>query len=404
MGEIRLIGTAHVSQASVDEVRQAIDEYKPDVVAIELDQARYAAIKNKGEGEKPSVNDILKGGNFSELLVQWMLAYVQRRIGMDVGVEPGAEMLAAIEEAEKNNIPIALADRDIRLTLSRFWKGMSIIEKLRLLFAVAGAVAGKGDEEEIDIEELTKNQDLIEASIEEFRKFSPNGAAALIGERDAYLTHSLLRLGAKNENVLGIVGAGHVKGIRAYMAKPDTLPPFKSLVEQPKSFPWKLALGIFFVALFAFLILLIAFSGVGLDVLLGAILYWIIINGVLAAGFTLLAGGHPLSALTAFGVSWLTSLNPFLAAGWFAAITEAKVRKPQASDFQEILDAETFSEMRKVPIFRVVLVAALANIGSTIGTFAYFIFIFPILGIDPKVILADGFSNLMTFLGGLLPF
>ena len=402
MGEIRLVGTAHVSQNSVDEVRQAIEEYQPDVVAIELDQARFAAIRN--QGGKPSVNEILKGGNFSELLVQWALAYVQRRIGMDVGVEPGAEMIAAIEEAEKHNIPIALADRDIRLTLSRFWKGMTIIEKFRILFAVAGAVAGGGEEEEIDIEELTKNQDLIEASIEEFRKFSPKGAAALIGERDAYLTHSLLRLGANNEKVLGIVGAGHVKGITEYMAKPETLPPFKSLLEQPKSFPWKLAFGVFFVALFAFLILLIGFSGVGFDVLLEAILYWIVINGVLAAGFTLVAGGHPLSALTAFGVSWLTSLNPFLAAGWFAAITEAKIRKPQASDFQEILDAESFSEMRKVPIFRVVLVAALANVGSTIGTFAYFIFIFPILGIDPKIILAEGFSNLVAFIAGILPF
>ena len=402
MGEIRLVGTAHVSQASVDEVRQAIEEYQPDVVAIELDKARFAAIMN--QGEKPSVNEILKGGNFSELLVQWSLAYIQRKIGMDVGVEPGAEMLAAIEEAEKHEIPIALADRDIRLTLSRFWKGMGIIEKFRLLFAVAGAVAGGGDEEEIDIEELTKNQDLIEASIEEFRKFSPKGADALIGERDAYLTHSLLRLAVNNEKVLGVVGAGHVKGIREYMSKPDTLPPFSSLLEQPKGFPWKLAFGVFFVALFAFLILLIAFSGVGFGILLEAILYWIVINGVLAAGFTLVAGGHPLSALTAFGVSWLTSLNPFLAAGWFAAITEAKIRKPQASDFQEILDAASFSEMRKVPIFRVVLVAALANVGSTIGTFAYFIFIFPILGIDPKVILADGFSNLVTAIAGILPF
>ncbi len=402
MGEIRLVGTAHVSQASIDEVRQAIEEYQPDVVAIELDNARFAAIRN--QGEKPTVNEILKGGNFSELLVQWALAYVQRRIGMDVGVEPGAEMLAAIEEAEKRNIPIALADRDIRLTLSRFWRGMGIVGKFRLLFAVAGAVAGGGDEEEIDIEELTKNQDLIEASIEEFRKFSPKGAEALIGERDAYLTHSLLRLAVNNEKVLGIVGAGHVKGIREYMSKPETLPPFSSLLEQPKSFPWKLAFGVFFVSLFAFLLLLIAFSGVGLDVLLEAILYWIAINGFLAAGFTLIAGGHPLSALTAFGVSWLTSLNPFLAAGWFAAITEAKIRKPQPSDFQEILDAESFAEMRKIPIFRVVLVAALANVGSSIGTFAYFIFIFPILGIDPKVILADGFSNLISAITGILPF
>jgi pheromone shutdown protein TraB len=135
-----------------------------------------------------------------------------------------------------------------------------------------------------------------------------------------------------------------------------------------------------------------------------AVLYWVLINGVLAAVFTLAAGGHPLSAVTAFAVAWLTSLNPLMAAGWFAAAVEAKVRKPSASDFPRIMEAESFSEMRKVPIFRVVLVAALANVGSTLGTIAYFAFISPILGIDPTVIIPQGFSNFVGWLGGLIPF
>ncbi|WOF16573.1 TraB/GumN family protein [Methanoplanus sp. FWC-SCC4] len=400
MGEIRLVGTAHVSQNSVDEVRRAIEEFEPDVVAIELDQGRYAALKK--EGPKATVDDILKGGNFSEILVQWMLAYIQKKIGMDVGVEPGAEMMAAMEEAEGRNIPIALADRDIRLTLSRFWKGMSLWEKMKLIGALAGTVAGRGGDEEIDVEALTKDKDLIEAAIEEFHNFSPRGAKALIDERDAYLSHSLLRLAQHNEKVLGVVGAGHVKGITGYFNDPSKLPPFASLVEQPKTLPWKYIFGGLFIAMFAFLMILIGFSGVGIDVLIWAIVYWVLINGILAGGFTLIAGGHPLSAVTAFGVSWMTSLNPLLAAGWFAAITEAKVRKPKTSDLQKIVEAENFTEMRKVPLFRVVLVAALANVGSTIGTFAYFIFIFPILGIDPTVVLADGFNNLMAFLGSLI--
>ncbi|MBQ3684147.1 MAG: TraB/GumN family protein, partial [Methanomicrobium sp.] len=362
----------------------------------------YAAIKK--EGKPPEIDDILKGGNFNETLVQWMLAYIQRKIGMDVGIEPGAEMLAAINEAESREIPVALADRDIRITLSRFWRGMTVLEKLRLIYALMGTIiSGKGDDEEdkIDIEALTKDKDLIEMAIEEFHKFSPNGAYALIDERDAYLAHSLLRLSQRHDRVLGIVGAGHMKGIQRYFEKPETLPPFESLTAQQKTHNWKLIIGGVIIAMFAFILLLIGFSGVGIDVLLYAVVYWVIINGVLAGGFTLLAGGHPLSALTAFCVSWLTSLNPFLAAGWFAAVTEAKVRKPKASDLQKIIDAESFSEMRQVPMFKVIFVAALANVGSMLGTFAYFIFIFPILGIDPTVVFVDGFNNLVAWISGL---
>lgn len=402
MSEIRLVGTAHVSQNSIDEVKRAIEEFEPDVVAVELDRGRFAAIKK--EGKPPEMDDIIKGGNFNETLVQWMLAYIQRKIGMDVGIEPGAEMLAAINEAESRQIPVALADRDIRITLSRFWRGMTVLEKLRLIYALMGTiVGGKGDDEEdkIDIEALTKDKDLIEMAIEEFHKFSPNGAYALIDERDAYLAHSLLRLSQRHEKVLGIVGAGHMKGIQRYFEKPETLPPFESLTAQQKSHNWKLIIGGVIIAMFAFILLLIGFSGVGVDVLLGAVVYWVIINGVLAAGFTLIAGGHPLSALTAFCVSWLTSLNPFLAAGWFAAVTEAKVRKPKASDLQKIIDAESFSDMRQVPMFKVIFVAALANVGSMLGTFAYFIFIFPILGIDPTVVFVDGFNNLIAWISGL---
>lgn len=402
MSEIRLVGTAHVSQNSIDEVKRAIEEFEPDVVAVELDRGRFAAIKK--EGKPPEMDDIIKGGNFNETLVQWMLAYIQRKIGMDVGIEPGAEMLAAINEAESRQIPVALADRDIRITLSRFWRGMTVLEKLRLIYALMGTIiSGKGDDEEdkIDIEALTKDKDLIEMAIEEFHKFSPNGAYALIDERDAYLAHSLLRLSQRHEKVLGIVGAGHMKGIQRYFEKPDTLPPFESLTAQQKTHNWKLIIGGVIIAMFAFILLLIGFSGVGVDVLLGAVVYWVIINGVLAAGFTLIAGGHPLSALTAFCVSWLTSLNPFLAAGWFAAVTEAKVRKPKASDLQKIIDAESFSDMRQVPMFKVIFVAALANVGSMLGTFAYFIFIFPILGIDPTVVFVDGFNNLVAWISGL---
>lgn len=398
MTEIRIVGTAHVSQKSVEEVRATIEEFQPDVVGVELDRGRFISLTE--ETADPTIDEILRGGNFGRLLTQWVAAYIQQRIGAETGVKPGSEMLAAIEEAEAHQTPIALIDRDIRITLSRFWGKMRLWEKIKLAGALLYSLVGTGGQE-IDVDSLI-DQDVVSAAMEEFRKFSPRGAQALIDERDAYLAHQILMLGGRYERVLAVIGAGHVRGAQRYLDAPETLPPLQSLTADVKGLPWAKIVGAGVTLLFALLIAAIAFSGVGLEVLLAALVYWVLINGILSAAFTLLAGGHLLSAATAFGVSWMTSLTPALAAGgWFAAFVEAKIRKPTTGEVQQILNAETFSELRRIPLFRVVLVAALANVGSTIGTFAYLIFIFPVLGIDPSVVIGAGFSNMLQALQGL---
>ena len=397
MAEIRLVGTAHVSQKSIDEVRSAIEEFQPDIVGVELDRGRYIALTQ--EVAEPSVTDILKGGNFGQLLVQWVLTFIQQRIGAETGVKPGSEMLAAIEEAQAHQISVGLIDRDIRITLARFWGKMGIWEKTKLIGALLYSLVGV-EGQELDVDELT-NQDVVSAAMEEFRKFSPKGAQALIDERDAYLAHQILMLGTQYERVLAVVGAGHIQGVQRYLDAPETLPPLQSLTGAVKGLPWAKIFGAGVTVLFLLLIAAIAFSGVGLDVLLAALVYWVLINRILSAAFTLLAGGHPLSAATAFAVSWMTSLNPLLAAGWFAAYVEAKMRKPAIGDLKRIIVAETFSEMRRIPLFRVVLVAALANVGSTLGTVAYFLFIFPFLGVDPTVVVTDGFTNMLQMIQDL---
>lgn len=396
MAEIHLVGTAHVSQKSIEDVRSAIEEFEPDIVGVELDRGRYVALTE--EIAEPSIADILKGGNFGQLLVQWVLTYIQQRIGAETGVKPGAEMLVAIEEAEKHQKPVAFIDRDIRITLGRFWGRMGIWEKIKLIGAlIYSLVSVEG--QDLDVDELT-NQDVVSAAMEEFRKFSPHGAQALIDERDAYLAHQILMLGNRYDRVLAVVGAGHIQGVQRYLNAPETLPPLPSLTADVKGLPWGKIIGAAVTIIFLLLIAAIAFSGVGLEVLIAALVYWILINGVLSAAFTLLAGGHPFSAATAFAVSWLTSLNPLLAAGWFAAIVEAKIRKPTTGELRQIIEAETFSEMRRIPLFRVVLVAALANVGSSLGTVAYFVFIFPVLGIDPTVVITEGFSNMIRMIAG----
>jgi pheromone shutdown-related protein TraB len=392
MGEIKIIGTAHVSQKSVEEVIEAIGEWNPDVVAIELDQGRYNGLKQ--QQQNPDIEEILHSQNFNQLLIQWVLAYIQRKIGMDVGVEPGAEMKAAISETEGKGIELALIDRDIRMTLHRFWASMSIIEKLKMFYALAGSLIVADDASEmIDIEEL-KKEDFVTVAMDEFHKFSPRGAYALITERDAYMSYHLLQLAQTHERVLAVVGAGHRKGMEGFLSNPKTLPPMSDLVATIKTRPWGKIIAGAMLVMFAVIILAIIFSGVGTDVLLLALFYWVIIHGIPTMACTLLAGGHILSAITGFLISPISALHPLIAAGWFSAIVEAKIRKPRPSDVKKIFAAESFSEMRKIPLFKVVLVAALANVGSSIGTFAYLIFIFPILGVNPEVVLSTGFENM----------
>ena len=401
MTEIRVVGTAHVSQKSVDEVRTAIGDYAPDVVAIELDPSRYQALKR--QAADPTVKDVLEVRNFNTLLVQWLLAYLQRKIGFDVGVEPGAEMKAAIEEAEKRSIPIALVDRDIRLTLLRFWNSLSLVEKVKMSWALVVSIAEVDRGQEIDIESL-KDQDVIDIVMEEFRKFSPNGARALIDERDAFIAHQLLLLKARHPEgkVLAIVGAGHRQGINGYLGNPATLPPFDSLVGEPRSLPWGKIFGFAVTALFFLLLAALGFSGVGLNVLVEAFLFWVIIHGVLSALFVLFAGGHPYSAITCFCVAWMTSLNPMLHAGWMGAYVEARVRKPPITDFRKIYETESIREMARIPLFKVVLVAALGNLGSLLGTILYFIFVFPLLHINPVDVISTGLQNMAAWFAGFI--
>jgi len=397
MAELKIIGTAHVSAESVREVKEAIDDFRPDVVAVELDPGRYAALKK--QVVEASVSEVLEAKTFTQLLVQWILAYLQRRIGLDVGVEPGAEMRAAVEEAEARGIRVGLIDRDIRITLRRFWRSLSLIEKIKMFYALAVSL-GHIEDEEIDIEEL-KKQDVISLAMEEFRKFSPNGARALIDERDAYLAHQIIGLSGSYERVLVVIGAGHLQGVNRFLGNPGMLPSISSLTADIKSRPWGLIFGAIVTFLFIFLLTAILFSGIGIEVLVTALVYWVLIHGLLTAAFTLVARGHPLSALTGFLVSWFTALNPLIAAGWFAAIVEAKIRKPTPADFRKIFEAETLSEMINIPLFRVVLVAALANLGSTLGTILYFIFIFPLLSIDPGVVIGQGIENMWLAIQGL---
>jgi pheromone shutdown-related protein TraB len=391
--KIVLIGTAHVSEKSVDEVKAAIRNLKPDIVAVELCRGRYDSLKGNVKENQVPIKDILSEGKINYYLIHWLLAYVQKKIGDDMGVKPGAEMISAIEEAESIGAKVALIDRDIQVTLQRFWGKMKFMEKIKMIGSLLGGLIGIGEGTEIDIDEITKS-DVVTALVNELRGFAPTAAEVLIDERDAYLAGSLVKVAAGgNKTVVAVIGAGHKPGVTNYLKNPKTIPPLSSLMEIPKKrFGIGKIIGFGLVGLILAFFLLLLLSGVSLKILLIAFGCWFIITGTLSAIGTLLAGGHPYSVLTAFSVAWLTTLHPLIAAGWFAGLVEAKQRNPTTADIKALAGVETFREMFKNKFMRVLLVASFANIGSATGAFVAAYVMMQITGLGPMDILHAGFN------------
>ena len=393
--KIVLIGTAHVSEKSVAEVKAAIKNLKPDIVAVELCRGRYDSLKGNVQEHQVPIKDILSEGKIYYYVIQWLLAYMQKKIGDDMGVKPGAEMLSAIEEAEIIGANVALIDRDIHVTLQRFWGKMKFLEKIRMAGSLLGGLIGIGKGIDIDIDQITE-QDVVTALVSELRGFAPTAAEVLIDERDAYLAGNILKIAAGgNKTVVVVIGAGHKPGIINHLKNPMSIPPLNTLMEIPKKrFSIGKLIGLIFVGfIFAFFLLLLL-SGVPLKILLIAFGCWFIITGVLSAAGTLLAGGHPYSVLTAFLVAWLTTLHPLIAAGWFAGLVEAKQRNPTTADIKALAGVETFKEMFKNKFMRVLLVASFANLGSMTGAFLAAYVMIQVTGIDPRDILMAGFKTL----------
>lgn len=422
-GSITIVGTAHISHHSVQEVRETIAESDPDIVAVELDEGRYKQIK----GETPDdldPKDLLQGGTVAQLLTYWLLSYIQTRLGDRFDITPGADMQAAIEEAEDRDLPIALIDRDIQLTIQRFWARLSVIEKLKFVWGLAIGMAGIGTSGGVDIEAIEDDAeltdiDLVTALLEEFRRFSPGGAQALIDERDAYMAHHLLALQREDLDVVAVIGKGHEAGIRRHLESPEELPKMASLMEETSRRFSLLKAGAYLVSIavigFFFLLLM---AGVEDIFLLKLFVAWFLFNGAFAFTMAKLAGAKWTSAGVGGGVAWLTSINPLLAPGWFAGYVELRSRPVNIGDIKrlnELMADQTKSfrqllgEMLEVPLFRLIAVVAMTNVGSMIATFTFPFIVLPWLA--PEVggigglgsLLVEGAENSLEMLFDLLP-
>jgi len=387
--EIIIVGTAHVSEKSVQEVISKIEETRPDIVAVELCPARYRALIGQEEEKEIKISELLSGGKLFLFLVQLFLAYIQRKIGEEMGVKPGSEMLAAIEAAKRAGARVALVDRDIGITIQRFWSAMGFFDKIRLVGSLVPAALGWGDEEEIDIDSITQ-ADIVSQMISEFRKISPGAANVLVDERDAFLARNLFLL-SKQGRVLAVVGAGHREGIVRHLEHPENIPALEGLNEKPGK-------RITFAKIFGVVVSLLILATIGLVLvkaqssqsILLAFAIWFAVTGGLAALGVVLARGHPLSALTALMVAWMTTLNPFVAAGWFAGMVEAWKLKPTVSDLKRLAAANSFEQMMQNRLFKVILVAALANLGAMAGTFIGIYLIWQKLGLVNPAELLQG--------------
>ena len=391
--EIVIVGTAHVSEKSVQEVVGKIEQLRPDIVAVELCLARYRAITGQEEEREIKISELLSGGKLYLLLVQWFLAYIQRKMGEEMGVKPGSEMLAAIEAAKKAGASVALVDRDISITIQRFWSAMSLLDKVRLVWSLLPAAFGRGGDEEIDIDSITQD-DIVSQMISEFRKISPGAANVLVDERDAFLARNLYLL-SKQGRVLAVVGAGHREGITRHLEHPEKIPTIEGLNEKPgRKITLVKVLGVVFSLLILATIALVLITAQSSESMLEALLIWFAFTGGLSALGVLLARGHPLSALTALMVAWMTTLNPFVAAGWFAGMVEAWKIKPTVTDLKSLASADSFSQMLENRLFKVIWVAALSNLGAMAGTFAGIYLIWKTMGLDIEALLQQVLASI----------
>ena len=365
---LTIIGTAHVSEESVNEVKDAIYEQHPEVVAIELDRNRYHRLKQEMMGieqdDTISVTEIIKENKVGLFFTSTLLSYFQSKIGAEVDVAPGSEMIGAIEASEDLGIPIALIDRDVNVTLQRALNKMGFVEKAKFLYGLIVSALGFGEEEDVDIEEL-KNPENLDDLMEMFKDEAPNVHEVLVHERDAYLAGRIMRL--PQDHIIAVVGAGHKPGIERYLDNPETLPDLRSLevIDDKKGIPWLKIFLAMIPILFVVIFFLAYFNGINIT---WNIYDFVIISMIMGFIGSILSGSKIQSAIVGGLVAPLTIIHPLLAAGWFSGLTEAKFRKVRRRDIKNLAHIESFRDLWENNIFRILLVVIGTNLGVSIAT------------------------------------
>jgi pheromone shutdown-related protein TraB len=362
-----LLGTAHVSKASIDAVNAAIDSGRFDAVAVELDEQRHKALTQPDALAQLDLVKVIREKKVAPFAANLALAAYQRRLAEQLGIEPGAELKAAATEAVARGLSLQLIDRDVGITFRRILQGLSWWDRAKLIGSVVAGLFDREDVSEADIERL-KEGDMLESSFGEFARETPTLYASLIDERDRYMAAKLRERGDGAKHVLAVVGAGHLKGMAKYLAEeqraPQALTEELVQVRQKRNIPW---ITLTLMVLICGGIAWGYFHG-GRDLGRDLLLQWVAWTGGLAALGALLARGHVLSILAAAIAAPLKPFRPGLPPGMFSALAEVHLRKPAYPDFLALRDdAQTLAGWYRNRVCRVVLVFLLSNIGSAVG-------------------------------------
>ena len=378
--EFTLIGTAHVSQESIEEADRIIREEKPAKVCVELDQGRYGSITQKDNWEKLDVSKVLKEKKGFLLIANLVLAGFQRRMGNKLGVKPGDEMKTAIETSQQLNIPFRLCDREIQITLRRAWAHCGLWSKCKLL---ASLLASAFTTEKLKPEEIEnlKNSNELDGMMAELSGYLPEIKETLIDERDRYLAAKIWLVAGEpvtdapaepNNRIAAIVGAGHLPGIKTHLEKmasgEETSDVSNLDIIPPPSFFSKIAKWIIPALIVA--LITAGFFRSGAERSLEMIIQWLLWNGSLAAIGCIIALGHPLAVLISFIGAPITTLNPFIGIGILSGLVQAALKKPRVTDAETISeDAASLKGIYRNRILHALLVFFLSSLGSSIGTF-----------------------------------
>jgi pheromone shutdown-related protein TraB len=363
--ELILIGTAHISKESAQLVRRVIEEEKPDCVCIELDDKRYESLSKRKSWVNLNLKEIIYRKQLSTLLANLVLASYQKKLGDQLGIQPGTELLEAAKAAEALDIPVALCDRDVRVTMRRAWKSTSIWKKGYLL---ASLLTSLFDDTEISEEKLSemRKSDVISELMEELGQSLPELKRVLIDERDTFLSEKIK--GADGAKIVAVVGAGHVAGIKlalnedrsGQMAEINAIPPVSKI--------WKV-LGWSIPAIIIASIVTIGLRKGG-AVAGDNIIYWILANGIPSSIGAMLALAHPFTIIGAFIAAPITSLTPVIGAGYVTAFLQVIFQPPMVSEFESALkDMSSFTGWWRNKLLRVFLAFILPGFGSMIGTY-----------------------------------
>lgn len=368
--KITLLGTAHVSRTSAEQVAKELDSKAYEAVAIELCPSRFDALNNPQALADLDLMQVLRQGKASMVMANLAMAAYQQRLGEQLGIEPGAEMRMAVEQAQVHELPVVLIDREIGITLKRTARNLSWWRRGVLFSGLVASLMSREEVSEEDIEHL-KEGDVLETTFAEFAHDRKDLYQPLIDERDRYMAAKLREAADAHPGrpILAVVGAGHLKGITNYLGEPE--PPHQVLVDLdrvppksrwPRVIPWLIA-GL---VLFGF------YLGFSRNPDLGWQLVrdWVLINGGLSALGALIAAGHPLTIVTAFLAAPLTSLNPTIGAGMVTAGAELLLRKPRVGDFSRLrADTTRLRGWWHNRVSRTLLVFLFSTIGSAAGTY-----------------------------------